>query len=63
LLGKAFRVTTQRSEFIESSLAPYVLATVHPSSILRAPDEETRHSEKQKFIADLKQIKKLKIRL
>jgi len=61
LLGKTFRVTAQRGEFIESSLAPYVMATVHPSSILRAPDEESRHSEKQKFIADLKQIKKLKI--
>src|SRR5262245_60799 len=61
LLGKTFRVTAQRGEFIESSLAPYVMATVHPSSILRALDEESRHSEKQKLIADLKQIKKLKI--
>jgi len=39
-----------------------VMATVHPSSILRAPDEDSRHSEKQKFVADLKKIKKLKIR-
>jgi len=61
LLGKAFRVTAQRGQFIESSLAPYVMATVHPSAILRAPDEETRHSEEQKFIMDLRQIKKLKI--
>ena len=61
LLGKAFRVTAQRGEFIESSLAPYVMATVHPSSILRAPDEESRHNEKERFVADLKQIKKLKI--
>jgi uracil-DNA glycosylase len=61
LLGKTCRVTAQRGKFIESSLAPYVMATVHPSSILRAPDEESRHSEKLKFISDLKQIKKLKI--
>lgn len=61
LLGKTFRVTVQRGEFIESPFAPYVMATVHPSSILRAPDEETRHSEEQKFITDLKQLKKLKI--
>lgn len=61
LLGRTFRVTARRGEFVESSLAPHVMATVHPSSILRAPDEETRHSEKEKFIADLKQIKKLKI--
>ncbi len=39
LLGKNFRVTRQRGEFVESPLAPYVLATVHPSSILRAPDD------------------------
>jgi len=37
------------------------MATVHPSSILRAPDEETRHSEEQKFVAYLKRIKKLQI--
>ena len=61
LLGKTFRVTAQRGELIESSLAPYVMATVHPSSILRAPDEESRHNEEQKFVADLKKIKKLKI--
>jgi len=61
LLGNTFRVTARRGEFIPSALAPYVMATVHPSSILRAPDEETRHSEEQKFIADLKLIKKLQI--
>ncbi|MGH9957731.1 MAG: UdgX family uracil-DNA binding protein [Pyrinomonadaceae bacterium] len=44
LLGAKFRVTKQRGQFIESTLAPYVMATVHPSSILRAPDEETRPS-------------------
>ncbi|MGH9730728.1 MAG: hypothetical protein ACRD4A_03435 [Candidatus Acidiferrales bacterium] len=37
-------------------LAPFVMATVHPSSILRAPDEETRHEEMKRFIADLKKI-------
>ncbi|HET7112358.1 MAG TPA: UdgX family uracil-DNA binding protein, partial [Pyrinomonadaceae bacterium] len=45
LLGSQFRVTKQRGQFIESTLAPYVMATVHPSSILRAPDDETRHLE------------------
>jgi uracil-DNA glycosylase len=61
LLGKTFRVTTRRGEFIESPLASYVMATVHPSSILRAPDEESRHNEERKFIADLKRITKLKL--
>ncbi|MCU1274848.1 MAG: putative polymerase related protein, partial [Bryobacterales bacterium] len=48
LLGKQFRVTQHRGEFIESPLAPRVMATVHPSSILRAPDDETRHAEKRR---------------
>lgn len=42
LLGKQFRVSRQRGEFVSSPLAPKVLATVHPSSILRAPGDETR---------------------
>ena len=56
LLGRQFRVTQQRGEFIESPLAPYVMATVHPSSILRAPDSETRHAEMARFVDDLKKI-------
>src|SRR5256886_13267640 len=54
LLGPKFRVTKQRGEFIESTLAPYVMATVHPSSILRAPDDETRRLEHRRFVDDLK---------
>jgi DNA polymerase len=56
LLGPQFRVSKQRGQFIESTLAPYILATVHPSSILRAPDNETRHDEKRKLIDDLKKV-------
>jgi len=56
LLGKEFRVSRQRGEFLESALAEHVMATVHPSSILRAPDEETRHEEMKRFIADLKKV-------
>jgi uracil-DNA glycosylase family protein len=56
LLGPQFRVSQQRGEFIESTLAPYIVATVHPSSILRAPDDETRRTEKRLFIDDLKRI-------
>jgi DNA polymerase len=56
LLGNKFRVTKQRGEFIQSTLAPYVMATVHPSSILRAPDVETRHLEHRRFVADLKKL-------
>ena len=56
LLGAQFKVTKQRGQFIESNLAPYIMATVHPSSILRAPDDETRHLEKRQFIDDLKRV-------
>jgi len=54
LLGKSFRVTKSRGVFVASPLAPRVLATVHPSSILRAPDEEARHREYAAFVRDLK---------
>jgi uracil-DNA glycosylase len=56
LLGKAFKVSKQRGEFVESSLAPMVMATVHPSSILRAQDDEARRTEMERFVADLKKL-------
>ncbi|MDQ3622189.1 MAG: UdgX family uracil-DNA binding protein [Verrucomicrobiota bacterium] len=56
LLGKAFRVTLQRGQLIPSPWAPVVMATVHPSSILRAPDPTAREEELAKFIADLKLV-------
>jgi DNA polymerase len=45
LLGRDFSVTRQRGKLVSSPLAPLVIATVHPSSILRAPDEDARHSQ------------------
>jgi uracil-DNA glycosylase len=56
LLGRQFRVTRHRGELLPSSLAPHVMATVHPSSILRAPDDETRRAEMERFVADLKRV-------
>jgi DNA polymerase len=56
LLGRQFRVTAHRGEFVESTLAPLVLATVHPSSLLRAPDEETRRQETARFVDDLRLV-------
>jgi DNA polymerase len=55
LLGRQFRVTKQRGVPVESDLAPVVLATVHPSSILRA-DEEDREAELAAFVSDLKVV-------
>jgi uracil-DNA glycosylase family protein len=56
LLGRQFRVTQHRGEFIESPLAALLTATVHPSSILRAPDETARQREMEAFIADLRTV-------
>lgn len=60
LLGRNFRVSRQRGELISSPLAPYAIATVHPSSLLRAPDEETRQQEKERFVGDLRRVAKLR---
>jgi DNA polymerase len=54
LLGRSFRVTRDRGRLLDSPLAPATLATVHPSSILRAPDDETRRRERQLFVDDLR---------
>jgi DNA polymerase len=56
LLGRQFKVTEHRGEWIPSPLAPFVMATVHPSSLLRAPDDETRRLEIKRFIQDLKRV-------
>ena len=59
LLGASFRVSQQRGVPVPSPLAPLVMATVHPSSLLRAPDDETRHREIARFTQDLKAAAKL----
>jgi DNA polymerase len=53
LLGPRFRVTRERGRVLESELAPIVVATIHPSAILRAPDEAARHAEREAFARDL----------
>src|SRR6185295_13260554 len=58
LLGRQFKVTTGRGRFIPSPHAPLVLATVHPSSILRAPDDEARQRDMQQFVDDLRIVAK-----
>lgn len=59
LLGRAFRVTRDRGKVVSSPLAARVVATVHPSSILRAPDEESRRAEMRAFVRDLRGVAKL----
>ena len=58
ILGTSFRVTKQRGELLDSDLAPVVSATIHPSAILRAPDDATRESERRSFAADLANVAK-----
>src|ERR1041384_5972696 len=59
LLGKTFRVTRQHGQLIDSSLAPYVLATLHPSAILRARGKKLRESQIRSLIHDLTQANRL----
>ncbi|HEX5951470.1 MAG TPA: UdgX family uracil-DNA binding protein [Actinomycetota bacterium] len=53
VIGRGFRVTEHRGTFVDTPLEPLVTATVHPSSILRAPDDLTRHVENEAFVRDL----------
>jgi uracil-DNA glycosylase family protein len=59
LLGKDFRVTKHRGEVIEDQpWAPWLLATVHPSSLLRMPDPEARAAARAAFVDDFKIVAK-----
>src|SRR6266481_2581500 len=54
IFGPSFRVTRERGKVLSSKFAPRVLATVHPSSLLRQPDEESRQREYERFVIDLR---------
>lgn len=56
LLGRKFSVLRERGKAVPSGLAPIVVATVHPSSILRAPDSDARHAQMQDFVRDLRHV-------
>ena len=59
LLGRQFRVTKQRGVPVESDLAPYVIATVHPSSILRQETDQDRATAFEELVSDLRTVAKL----
>jgi len=59
ILGKDYRVTRDHGKFTQHAWAPHVTATVHPSSILRAPDEEQRRAQFAEFVNDLKSARQL----
>jgi uracil-DNA glycosylase len=52
-------VTQHHGEWLPSRIAPHVMATIHPSAILRAPDDDSRHEEMARFVADLKIVAEL----
>jgi uracil-DNA glycosylase family protein len=53
LFGSSFKITRERGRLLDSDLAPIVSATVHPSAILRAPDDQARQEQRRAFRADL----------
>jgi DNA polymerase len=58
LLGTKFRLTKHRGKFVPSEWAPHLLATYHPSAILRAPDDESRHRLRAEFVDDMRRAVK-----
>ena len=56
VLGSSFRLTQHRGELLDSDLAPIVTATIHPSAILRAPDEDSRIAQRDSFAEDLRVV-------
>ncbi len=56
LLGPGFRITKQRGQFLQTRFSPRLLATYHPSAILRAPDAESRLKMRKEFVADLRKV-------
>jgi uracil-DNA glycosylase len=56
VFGAAYRVTKQRGQFVKHLWAPQATSTIHPSAILRAPNEQ-RHLEYQRFVEDLKKVR------
>ncbi len=57
LIGKAARVTRIRGQFMKHEAAPLITATIHPSALLRMPEEEQRHLEYGRFVQDLHKVK------
>jgi DNA polymerase len=58
LIGPQFRVSVERGQFVESALAPYLFATLHPSALLRLEEEEERQAAFEQLVKDLKLISK-----
>ena len=58
LMGPGFRITRDRGRFFETSWAPWLTATIHPSAILRMPDRVRRQEAREQFLEDLQAVAK-----
>ncbi len=56
LMGPKFKVTIERGKFFETPWAPWLTATIHPSAILRMPDEDARREARERLVADLRGV-------
>lgn len=63
IFGSTYRLTRERGIFVEHPWAPKATSTVHPSAILRTPDEEQRHDEYRRFVEDLRKVKAMLLAL
>jgi DNA polymerase len=57
ILGPKYRLTQEHGNFVEHPWAPYVTSTIHPSAILRAPDEDQRQAQYREFVSDLAKVR------
>jgi uracil-DNA glycosylase len=57
LLGRDFRVTKQRGTWVDSDIADFVTATIHPSAILRQRTDKDRQAAMEQFVSDLQLVK------
>jgi len=57
VFGSDYRLTKERGKFVNHAWAPMATSTIHPSAILRAPDEDQRHLEYERFVEDLKKVR------
>ena len=59
ILGSSYRLTKEHGRFVPHAWAPHVTSTIHPSAILRAPDEDQRHAQYRGFVADLEKVREM----
>ncbi len=54
IFGRQFSVMRQHGQLVQTNIAPFAMATIHPSAMLRAPDDDARHAQMRMFVEDLR---------